>query len=60
MIMGNVRRPGQASLARNRDFRRLWVSETLSLFGSGATNLAYPLLVLALTRSGIWAGAVAT
>jgi len=48
------------SLTRNRDFRRLWVSQTLSLFGSGASNLAYPLLVLAMTGSAVHAGIVGT
>jgi MFS family permease len=47
-------------LSRNRDFRRLWVSQTLSMFGSGASYLAYPLLVLALTGSAARAGLVGT
>jgi MFS family permease len=45
-------------LAENRDFRRLWIGEALSLFGSRISNVAYPLLALALTHSPAKAGLV--
>ena len=47
-------------LSRNRDFLLLWSSQTLSETGTGATQLAMPLLVLAVTGSPTTAGAVAT
>src|SRR5688572_32348980 len=47
-------------LRRNRDFRRLWVSQVLSDAGSQATAIAYPLLVLAMTGSAVGAGIVGT
>jgi len=47
-------------LSRNRDFILLWSSQTLSETGTGATQLAMPLLVLAVTGSPTTAGAVAT
>lgn len=46
------------SIWRNRDFRLVWLSQTLSDLGSGVSTLAYPLLALALTRSTVQAGAV--
>lgn len=45
-------------LHRNRDFRRLWIGQACSELGSGASTLAYPLLVLALTGSAVHAGIV--
>jgi MFS family permease len=42
----------------NRDYRRLWVGHALSDVGSRATDLALPLLVLAVTGSPFEAGAV--
>jgi predicted MFS family arabinose efflux permease len=45
-------------LGENRDFRRLWIGEALSLFGSRISNVAYPLLALALTHSPAKAGLV--
>lgn len=47
-------------LSRNRDFVLIWTSQTLSETGTGATQLALPLLVLALTGSPATAGLVAT
>ncbi len=44
---------------RNTAFRLLWSAQTLSDLGTGITTLAYPLLMLALTRSPVQAGAVA-
>lgn len=38
------------------DFRLLWASSALSQFGTFATLTANPLLVLALTRSPVYAG----
>ncbi|MFI6480694.1 MFS transporter [Nonomuraea sp. NPDC050663] len=43
---------------RNRDFRLVWVGHTLSDFGSGVSQLAFPLLALALTGSPVVAGLV--
>jgi MFS family permease len=45
-------------LRRNRDYRLLWLGQTLSQVGSNASNLAYPLLALALTGSPARAGLV--
>jgi MFS family permease len=53
-------RPKPTSLWRNRDFNLMWGSQCLSELGSSMTNLAYPLLVLALTGSAVLAGAVGT
>ncbi|GAB3415511.1 MFS transporter [Flindersiella endophytica] len=47
-------------LHRNPDFRRLWIGQACSELGSSAANLAYPLLVLALTGSPVQAGLVGT
>ncbi|HEV2427593.1 MAG TPA: MFS transporter [Acidimicrobiales bacterium] len=47
-------------LARNRNFRLLWVGQILSDLGSQFGVLAYPLLILELTHSAAIAGAVAT
>lgn len=45
-------------LIGSRDFRLLWVGETLSELGSQSAMVAYPLLVLSLTGSPTKAGAV--
>lgn len=50
--------PRPTPLRRNRNFRLLWIGEALSQVGSGATKLAYPLLVLLLTDSPVLAGVV--
>jgi MFS family permease len=47
-------------LRRNRNFQLLWVGQVLSDLGSEISALAYPLLVLALTRSPAIAGLVGT
>ena len=47
-------------LRRNRNFRMLWAGQVLSDLGSEFGTLAYPLLILALTRSPVIAGAVGT
>ncbi|NEA48198.1 MFS transporter [Streptomyces sp. SID10815] len=50
--------PGEplVPLHRNRDFLLLWGGSAVSLLGSTATTIAYPLLVLALTGSPFAAG----
>lgn len=47
-------------LRRNRNFRLLWTGQILSDLGSECGTLAYPLLILAITRSPVIAGAVGT
>lgn len=47
-------------LRRNRNFQLLWFGQSLSALGSNVSGLAYPLLVLALTRSPLKAGLVGT
>lgn len=49
-------RPGRASLWRNRDYMLLWSGQTVSSIGSGVSDLAFPLLILALTHSPAQAG----
>ncbi len=51
---------GPTPLARNRNFRLLWIGQVLSDLGSQFGALAYPLLILELTHSAVTAGAVAT
>lgn len=50
-------------LSRNRAYRLLWSSQALSEFGSSASMIAFPLLVLAVTGSpaatGLVLGAIA-
>jgi MFS family permease len=48
----NLPRP----LWRNRDYLLLWSGQTISSLGSGVSQLAFPLLVLALTHSPAQAG----
>jgi MFS family permease len=49
-----------STLRANRNFRLLWIGQVLSDLGTRMGTLAYPLLVLALTRSALIAGAVGT
>lgn len=48
----------EVPLRRSRDFQLLWTGAALSQFGSILSMTAYPLLVLSLTGSPAWAGAV--
>jgi MFS family permease len=52
-------RPGKRSLWRNRDYVLLWGGQVISTIGSGISELAFPLLVLAVTGSPAQAGIVA-
>lgn len=45
-------------LRHNRDFLLLWTGSAVSILGSRASGMAYPLLVLALTGSVVDAGLV--
>lgn len=46
------------SIWRNRDYRLLWGGQAISAIGSGVSELAFPLLVLAITHSPAQAGLV--
>lgn len=43
-------------LRRNREFRLVWLADTVSSLGNGVSQLAYPLLMLAITGSPLAAG----
>ncbi len=43
-------------LWRNRDYMLLWSGNVVSIIGTGATQIVYPLLILALTNSPAAAG----
>lgn len=47
------------SLWQNRDYRLLWGAQAISIVGTQVSQLAFPLLVLALTGSPAQAGFVA-
>lgn len=51
---------GAGILRTNADFRRFWLSSTLSTLGSQLSLLAFPLLVLSIGGSAAQAGTVAT
>lgn len=51
---------GGGILRTNPDFRRYWLSSTLSTLGSQLSLLAFPLLVLSIGGSAAQAGTVAT
>src|SRR5680860_902439 len=44
------------TLARNRDFTRLWVGEAISQLGTTASLFVFPLVGYALTGSALLAG----
>lgn len=46
-------------LWRNRDYMLLWSGQVVSVVGSGASQIVYPLLILALTGSATAAGIAA-
>ncbi|HEY7834460.1 MAG TPA: MFS transporter [Ktedonobacterales bacterium] len=48
--------PRPRSLWRNGDYMLLWGGQTVSSIGSGVSTIAFPFLVLALTRSAPLAG----
>lgn len=48
--------PQPLPLWRNRDYLLLWGGQTVSVLGTGISQLAYPLLILALTHSPAQAG----
>ncbi len=48
--------PTPRSLWRNRDYMFLWGGQLVSTLGTGVSSIAFPLLVLALTRSAAQAG----
>jgi MFS family permease len=52
--------PGPVPLRRNSGFQMLWIGQLLSDTGSEIGLIAYPLLILALTRSPVLAGVVGT
>ncbi|TMD14482.1 MAG: MFS transporter [Chloroflexi bacterium] len=45
-------------LRKNRDFQLLWAGQAISVLGSRVSQIAYPLLVLAMTGSAATAGIV--
>jgi len=54
-----IRQGRRASLWRNWNYLLLWSGQTISSIGSGVSDLAFPLLILALTRSPAQAGLAA-
>lgn len=58
MAAGEAQDHGVPPLRSNRDFRLLWLGSVVSVLGSRASAIAYPLLVLALTGSAADAGLV--
>lgn len=57
-MTGVAGRTPAAPIWQNRDFKLVWLGASTSQFGSGITQIAYPLLVLALTGSPAIAGLV--
>lgn len=49
----------KVSIWRNRDYTLLWGGQAISTIGSSVSELAFPLLVLAITHSPAQAGIVA-
>jgi MFS family permease len=52
--------PRPVPLRRNGGFRMLWIGQLLSDTGTDIGQLAYPLIILALTHSAVLAGVVGT
>ena len=50
--------PGHATLARNHDFRGLWIGQTINELGSRMSIFVFPLLAWQLTHSTLAAAAV--
>ncbi|MFC5496781.1 MFS transporter [Caenimonas terrae] len=48
--------PINKNLWKNADYMRLWSAQVVSTFGSSASSVIYPLLILALTNSPSAAG----
>jgi len=57
-VLPDFRRASVVPLWRNPDFALLQVGQLLSTAGTESTTIAYPLLVLAITRSPVQAGLV--
>lgn len=61
-VTGAVEKPVEKPIERplplwlNRDFMLLWSGQTISMLGGGISQIAFPLLVLALTGSPAQAG----
>ena len=55
----SIQTPRHPSLWRNRDFMLLWSGQAVSTAGTQITDLALPLLILALTHSAEQAGIAA-
>src|SRR6266705_27890 len=51
--------PSRPSLWRNRDYMLLWSGQLVSNIGTQVSQLAFPLLILALTQSPALAGIAA-
>lgn len=49
----------KVSIWHNRDYRLLWGGQAISAIGSSISELAFPLLVLAITHAPVQAGLVA-
>jgi MFS family permease len=57
---GVPERPETARLFRNRDWLLLWGGQLVSVVGTQISQLAYPLLMLALTKSPAQAGFISS
>ncbi|HEV7657717.1 MAG TPA: MFS transporter [Mycobacteriales bacterium] len=57
-MTGRPAAPATVSLLRNRDFQALWISQFLGTVGKEAAEVAYPLLILAITGSVTDAGLI--